>query len=258
MLISRTPLRVSFLGGGTDLPWYFEKFGGCVISMTINKHIYITGRPMFEEDTFLLRYSKLESTKNLNQIEHPIIKEVLRYFKVKSIDIGVSSDFPAGTGMGSSSAFTVGLIKLIATFTGELLTDHEIAELACKFEIDMLKEPIGKQDQYIAAFGGITEFIFHKDGSVISNPLGIATKTIHDLEDNLVLFFTGTTRSASSILKDQVDKSNLYDQKMLENLHFTKELGLRSKNALINGPKNIITTSGKNSFIEFIIVVIAE
>ena len=115
------------------------------------------------------------------------------------------------------------------------ISPEDLADLACKIEIDELKEPIGKQDQYIAAFGGITEFIFHKDGSVTSNPLSITTKTIHDLEDNLVLFFTGATRSASSILKDQVDKSNLNDQKMLENLHHTKELGLRSKNALVNG-----------------------
>ena len=137
--------------------------------------------------------------------------------------------------MGSSSSLTVGLLNALYCIKGIRKTPNELAKLACKIEIDKLNQPIGKQDQYIAAFGGVTEFIFHKDGSVTSNPLSISTKTIHDLEDNLVLFFTGTTRSASSILRDQVDKSNLYDQKMLENLHFTKELGLRSKNVLVNG-----------------------
>ena len=236
MIIARSPLRVSLGGGGTDIPSYYEKYGGYVISGAIDKYVYVTvTRPFFQG--IFLKYSEIEKSKEVSEVRHPIIREVLSNLNLKTpqIEITTLTDIPAGTGLGSSGSFTTALIKALYVHYKKHISPEDLADLACKIEIDGLREPIGKQDQYIAAFGGITEFIFHKDGSVISNPLSISTKTIHDLEDNLVLFFTGTTRSASSILRDQVDKSNLYDQKMLENLHFTKELGLRSKNALING-----------------------
>ena len=236
MIIARSPLRVSLGGGGTDIPSYYEKYGGYVISGAIDKYVYVTvTRPFFQG--IFLKYSEIEKSKEVSEVRHPIIREVLSNLNLKTpqIEITTLTDIPAGTGLGSSGSFTTALIKSLYVHYKKHISPEDLAELACKIEIDELKEPIGKQDQYIAAFGGVTEFIFHKDGSVTSNPLSISTKTIHDLEDNLVLFFTGTTRSASSILKDQVDKSKLYDQKMLENLHFTKELGLRSKNALVNG-----------------------
>ena len=207
-----------------------------MISGAIDKYVYVTvTRPFFQG--IFLKYSEIEKLKEVSEVRHPIIREVLSKLNLRTpqIEITTLTDIPAGTGLGSSGSFTTALIKALYVHYKKHISPEDLADLACKIEIDGLREPIGKQDQYIAAFGGITEFIFHKDGSVISNPLSISTKTIHDLEDNLVLFFTGTTRSASSMLKDQVDKSNLNDQKMLENLHFTKELGLRSKNALVNG-----------------------
>jgi D-glycero-alpha-D-manno-heptose-7-phosphate kinase len=236
MIIARSPLRVSLGGGGTDVPSYYEKYEGYVISGAIDKYVYVTvTRPFFQG--IFLKYSEIEKSKEVSEVRHPIIREVLSKLNLSTpqIEITTLTDIPAGTGLGSSGSFTTALIKSLYAHYKKHISPKDLAELACKIEIDELKEPIGKQDQYIAAFGGITEFIFHKDGSVTSNPLSITTKTIHDLEDNLVLFFTGATRSASSILKDQVDKSNLNDQKMLENLHHTKELGLRSKNALVNG-----------------------
>ena len=151
------------------------------------------------------------------------------------MEITTLADIPSGTGLGSSGSFTTALVKALYAHYRKNIHPEQLAELACKIEIEKLGEPIGKQDQYIAAYGGITEFNFHKDGSVSSAPLNLSTQTVHDLEDNLLLFFTGISRSAGSILKDQVDKSEAKDSQMLENLHFTKNLGLRSKVALEQG-----------------------
>jgi D-glycero-alpha-D-manno-heptose-7-phosphate kinase len=227
MQISRTPLRVSFIGGGTDIPWYYEKYGGCVLSMAINKHIYITGRPMFEEDSYLLKYSKIENTKTLHEIEHPIIREVIRYFQVKSMDIGVSSDFPAGTGMGSSSAFTVGLIKLVSNFVGKRLTNYEIADLACKIEIQILGEPIGKQDQYSSAFGGFNFIEFKKNGEVDVKEISLNQSSIEWLNTSLHLVPIGKSRSASKMLDGQAKKA-IEDKSILLGLHSLKELAEES------------------------------
>jgi len=235
MILTRSPLRISLGGGGTDLPSYYEEFEGFLISAAINKYVYVTASRPFSEG-ILLKYSKLEKCKNVLEIEHPIIREALSIFDLKTpqIEITTIADIPSGTGLGSSGSFTTALLKALYTHYKKTIHPRELAELACKIEIEKLGEPIGKQDQYIAAFGGITEFQFKKNGLVESSPLGITMQTLHNLEDNLMLFFTGISRSASAILADQHNKSVLSDKRMLENLHFTKQLGLESKKALIN------------------------
>ena len=239
MIISRSPLRVSLGGGGTDLPSYSSKFGGLLITAAINKYVYVTTNRPFQQE-IILKYSTVENLKNIEKINHPIIREVLNTLNLKTpqIEISTIADIPAGTGLGSSGSFTTALIKALYAHYRKNIHPKELAELACEIEINKLGEPIGKQDQYIAAFGGIMEFTFNKDGSVSASPLTLSQNTIHDLEDNLLLFFTGISRSASFILKDQVDKSEKESQVMIENLHFTKELGVQSKQALLDGNTN--------------------
>ena len=236
MIIGRSPLRISLGGGGTDLPSYSNHHGGYLIAAAINKYVYVSANRPFQEE-INLKYSKIESVKRVDEIQHPIIREVLRTLELESPQIELSSvaDIPAGTGLGSSGSFTTALIKTLYTHYKRNIHPKELAELACKIEIEVLKEPIGKQDQYIAAFGGISEFTFHQDGTVSSNPLKLSIETIHNLEDNLLLFFTGISRSASSILIDQVNQTSKNDQTMIQNLHFVKELGVRSRDSLIKG-----------------------
>lgn len=234
MIIARSPLRVSLGGGGTDLPSYYQDYEGFLIAAAIDKYAYVSvSRPFFQGIN--LKYSRIENVTHVDQIQHPIIREVLRTLNLKSPQIEISSfaDIPSGTGLGSSGSFTTALIKGLYSHYKKQMHPSQIAELACEIEMTKLGEPIGKQDQYIASYGGISEFLFHKDGSVSSSPLNLEMRTIHDLEDNLLLFFTGISRSASEILNDQNSKSSKKDQMMIDNLHFTKELGLKSKEALL-------------------------
>lgn len=239
VIITRSPLRVSLGGGGTDLPSYSSQFGGYLIAGAINKYVYVTTNRPFQQEV-ILKYSNIEILQNINSIKHPIMREVLKSLNLKTPQIEISSiaDIPAGTGLGSSGSFTTALIKALYSHYRKNIHPQELAALACEIEIDRLGEPIGKQDQYIAAYGGIMEFNFNKDGSVTSSPLDLSMKTVHDLDDNLLLFFTGISRSASSILKDQVDKSKIQNESMIENLHFTKALGIRIKHALVDGDTN--------------------
>jgi D-glycero-alpha-D-manno-heptose-7-phosphate kinase len=234
MLIARSPLRVSLGGGGTDVPSYYQEHEGFLLAAAIDKYVYVTVMRPFTEGIYL-KYSEIEHSKKITDIKHPIIREVLRELNLKTpqIEITTLADIPSGTGLGSSGSFTTALIKALFAHYKRNIHPLELAELACKIEIEKLLEPVGKQDQYIAAYGGISEFTFHKDGKVTSAPLNLRMETIHDLEDNLLLFFTGISRSAGSILNDQDVKSKEKNSKMLENLHFTKELGLRSKEALL-------------------------
>lgn len=234
MIIARSPLRVSLGGGGTDLPSYYQDYEGFLIAAAIDRYAYVSvSRPFFQE--IILKYSRIENVTDVDQIQHPIIREVLRTLNLKSPQIEISSfaDIPSGTGLGSSGSFTTALIKALYSHYKKQMHPSQIAELACEIEMTKLGEPIGKQDQYIAAYGGISEFLFHKNGSVSSSPLNLEMRTIHDLEDNLLLFFTGISRSASEILNDQNTKSSKKDQMMIDNLHFIKELGLQSKEALL-------------------------
>jgi len=236
MIITRSPLRISLGGGGTDLPSYYRKHEGFLIAAAIDRYVYVTVMRPFTPGIFL-KYSKLEKIKTVDEVEHPIIREAIRMldFKTPQIEITTLADIPAGTGLGSSGSFTTALLKALFAHRKRLLLPDELARLACEIEMDILNEPIGKQDQYIAAYGGITCFEFNKDGTVNAYPLPVNMDTLFNLEDNLMLFFTGYARSASAILKDQDTRSKEMDEEMLANLHYTKELGLRSKDALIRG-----------------------
>ena len=240
MIIARSPLRISLGGGGTDVPSYYEKFEGSLIAAAINKYVYVTVMRPFSEGVYL-KYSEIEHVDKVNEVRHPIVREALNELKLKTpqVEITTLADIPSGTGLGSSGSFTTALLKALFAHYRKSIHTKELAELACDLEINRLGEPIGKQDQYISAFGGITEFIFRRDGSVISTPLNISVNTTHDLEDNLLLFYTGLSRSAGSILKDQVSKSESDDDSMLQNLHFIKELGFRSKKALLDGDTHL-------------------
>ena len=236
MIITRSPLRISLGGGGTDLASYYREHGGFIIAGAIDKYVYINIHSRFTEG-FLLKYSQMEEASSIDEIRHPIIREALRTVGIQARNLEITSmaDIPSGTGLGSSGSFTTALLKGLHTYRKNLIHPSQLAEQACHVEIDLLKEPIGKQDQYIAAYGGVTCFEFGKDGSVTAAPLGISEETLFNLEDNLLLFFTGYSRSASSILKEQDDKSRQADGDMTKNLHFIKDLGFNSKQALEEG-----------------------
>lgn len=236
MIIARSPLRISLGGGGTDLASYYSQHEGFLIAAAINKYVYITIHDTFQ-DEYIIKYSTLERTRDFEQIQHPIFREAIRLTEntEPTIEITSMADIPAGTGLGSSGSFTTALLKALHTHKKNLIHPEQLAEQACHIEIDILGEPIGKQDQYIASYGGITCFEFQKDGKVKAYPLKISEETLHKFEDNLLLFFTGYSRSASSILKEQDDKSKKNNQDMIENLHFVKEIGLKSKEAFEKG-----------------------
>ena len=236
MIIARSPLRISLGGGGTDLPSYYEENGGFVLSAAIDKYVYATVLRPFTPGVFL-KYSKLENVSKVSDVEHNIIRESLKLLNLKTpqIEITTLADIPAGTGLGSSGSFTTALIKALYTHYKKSIHPENLAELACKIEIEKLNAPIGKQDQYIAAYGGVTCFYFGKEESVKSEPLKISIETLHQLEDNLLLFFTGISREANAILSDQDIKSKNNDFNMKKNLDDIKELGFRIKDALLDG-----------------------
>jgi D-glycero-alpha-D-manno-heptose-7-phosphate kinase len=236
MIITRSPLRVSLGGGGTDLPSYYREHGGFLVAAAIDKYVYITLHQTFVQE-LIIKYSKLERVATIDEIEHPIIREALRFVGVANPHLELTSmaDIPAGTGLGSSGSFTTALLKALHAYKRNIIHPAELAAEACAIELDRLGEPIGKQDQYAAAIGGITAFTFHQDGRVEYRPVRLSEETHFSLEDNLLLFFTGYSRSASAILKDQDDRSKQNDRAILENLHFTKELGFKSLDALEAG-----------------------
>jgi D-glycero-alpha-D-manno-heptose-7-phosphate kinase len=236
LIIARSPLRISLGGGGTDLPSYYREHEGFLIAAAIDKYVYVTINRPFNEGIYL-KYSEIEHVKTVDEVSHNIIREALKLENLNTPQVEISSiaDLPSGTGLGSSGSFTTALLKALYAYRHRHINPEELAELACSIEIDRLQEPIGKQDQYIASVGGITCFAFHKDNSVTFAPLKISRETFHALEDNLLLFFTGFSRSASEILKDQHVKSQKNDTDMLNNLHFVKEIGYLSKDALESG-----------------------
>jgi D-glycero-alpha-D-manno-heptose-7-phosphate kinase len=219
------------------LPSYYEQHGGFLIAAAIDKYVYITLHETFQQE-FIVKYSHLERVKTISEIEHPIVREALRAAHVEehgNLEITSMADIPAGTGLGSSGSFTTALLKALHAHKKNLIHSHELAEQACDIEINRLGEPIGKQDQYIAAFGGITCFRFCPDGSVSAWPLRISEETRYNLEENMLLFFTGHSRSASAVLKEQNDKTIGLDSAMIANLHFVKELAEQSQQALEEG-----------------------
>ena len=236
MIITRSPLRITLGGGGTDLPSYYREYGGFVIAATIDKYVYVTVMRPFIPGIFL-KYSKLEHVERVDEVQHSIIREAIKMleFRTPQIEITTLADIPAGTGLGSSGSFTTALLRALYAHRRRLLHPSELAQLACEIEINRLGEPIGKQDQYIAAYGGITCFQFHSDESVGASPLRINMDTLFDLEDSLLLFFTGFSRSAGDILKDQKARTQKEDPEMVQNLHYVKELGVRSQKVLESG-----------------------
>jgi D-glycero-alpha-D-manno-heptose-7-phosphate kinase len=236
VIIARSPLRLPLGGGGTDLASYYREHEGFLIAAAIDKYVYITVHHTFARE-LIVKYSKLEHVEEIDQIQHPIVREALKLVGIEDLSLEITSmaDIPAGTGLGSSGSFTTALLKALHAYRKNLVHPEELAAQACEIEIGRLGEPIGKQDQYIAAFGGITCFEFLKDDRVAARPLRVSAETLHDLEDNLMIFFTGYSRSASSILKDQNDRSKEKDPAMISNLHFVKELGLRTLRAFESG-----------------------
>lgn len=233
MIIVRSPLRITLGGGGTDLPSYYRDHEGFLIAAAIDKYVYVTVIRPFQPGVYL-KYSEIEHVDKIDDVRHRIIREALKLFGTGApqIEITTLADIPAGTGLGSSGSFTTALLRALHAHARNIIHPRELAEQACRIEIDLLKEPIGKQDQYIAAFGGITCFTFRRNGTAEAVPLALDDETRYKLEDNLLLFFTRFSRSASAILKDQDSRTKQRDAAMIESLHYVKDLGLRSKKAL--------------------------
>jgi D-glycero-alpha-D-manno-heptose-7-phosphate kinase len=235
MIVTRSPLRISLGGGGTDLPSYYKDHGGFVLAAAIDKYVYIMVHEPFT-DHIILKYSQMEVVRQRDEVRHPIMREALKLAGVEGrIEIASMSDIPAGTGLGSSGSFTTALLRALDELRNESAQPEALAEQACHVEMDLLDEPVGKQDPYIAAFGGITAFTIHPNGKVDAALLKLSEETLSHLEANLLLFFTGFTRSASGILRDQRVRCGNNDQAMLDNLSFIKQLGYESKAALESG-----------------------
>jgi len=241
MVMTRSPLRITLGGGGTDLPSYYREHGGLLVAGAIDKYVFVTvNRPFYPG--IVIKYSKLEQVERIDEIQHPIIRESMKAlgFENPQIEISTFADIPAGTGLGSSGSFTTALLRALSAHKMQPMLPSHLARLACEIEIERLKEPIGKQDQYIAAYGGITCFTFNQDNSVEAVPLRLDSETLFDLEDNLLLFFTGISRSAGSVLQDQDQRTKLADDQMIANLHYVKDLGMRSKQALEEGKPRVV------------------
>jgi D-glycero-alpha-D-manno-heptose-7-phosphate kinase len=239
MIICRSPLRISLGGGGTDIPSYYKKYGGRVISAAINKYVFTTIIVPYVDGIFL-KYSNSENVKKIKKIKHPIIREVLKNYKdlSKRIEITTLADIPSGTGLGSSGSFTNSLIKALQELENKKVSPRDLAEESCKIEINNLKRPVGKQDQYISSFGGLKNFKFNKNGKVIVENINIKKKTITKLENNLLLFFTGFTRSSSKILRKQDNQTRNSQRKIIENLHEVKKIGEETSKLFESGSLN--------------------
>jgi len=235
MIIVRSPLRITLGGGGTDLPSYYRDHGGFLIASAIDKYVYITLHKTFQPGYFI-KYSELERVERVSDIKHPIVRAAIELVGTDDrVEIASMADIPAGTGLGSSGSFTTALLRALHTRQRNVISPHTLAEQACHIEIDLLREPVGKQDQFIAAYGGVTCFEFNPDDSVSVNAAPLGHEVLDNLEDGLCLFFTGYTRSASAILKDQDDRSKAKDGSVTDNLHFIKDLGRESHAALVRG-----------------------
>jgi D-glycero-alpha-D-manno-heptose-7-phosphate kinase len=235
IITTRAPLRISLGGGGTDLPSYYREHEGFLVAGAIDKYVYMMAHTVFQQ-RYRMKYSQFEEVDKASEIKHPLLREaIVRHWRGAPLEIASVADVPAGTGMGSSGAFTVALLKALALARRVSVTPQALAEQACEIEIDILGEPVGKQDQYVAAHGGICTYTFHKDDTVTVEPLELPERTLGELRNNLLLFYTGSARSASAILADQVTRTKDGDESMLENLHRIKEMGYQSAALLRSG-----------------------
>lgn len=221
MIITRAPFRVSFCGGGSDLPSFYMKYGGCVLSTSIRKYMYLTIHDYFYHDQIRLKYSQTETVSDYEDIQHKYFKQCLKDFGIMGVEISSVADIPSGTGLGSSSSFTVALLHLLHTYKGEFVSKYKLAKQACEVEIEKLGEPIGKQDQFAASFGGLNFLEFQPSGYVNVEPIIMKAESYNLLQDNILMFYLGGVHSASAILKEQsknvqsIDKAKI-QQKMCE------------------------------------------
>jgi D-glycero-alpha-D-manno-heptose-7-phosphate kinase len=236
VIITRSPLRITLGGGGTDLPSYYSRHGGFLIAAAVDKYVYITVHDNFSDD-LIVKYSKLERVACAEEVAHPIFREALRLLAMsgRSLEIASMADIPAGTGLGSSGSFTTALLKALHAYKNQVVHPRDLAEEACHIEIDLLLEEIGKQDQYISAFGGVTCFEFQPDGEVAVQPLTLSSEALYNLEDNLLLFFTGYSRSASEVLHDQNRRTLDNDGEVERNLTELKDMAYATRWALEGG-----------------------
>ena len=230
MIITRTPFRISFAGGGSDLPSFYTRHEGCVLSASINKYMYVIVHPSFDKSETIVKYRKMEIVKDLGELQHPIARQILQDYNLSGVEIASISDIPAGTGLASSSAYTVGAINAVSTYVGKIRSNERLAKEACEVEIEKLGETIGKQDQYGVAVGGLKFIRFMKDGNVQVTPILLPRETLHTLNDNLMMFYTGNVHSASAILKEQ--SANTSQDAKFNNLVKMTELAYELRDAL--------------------------
>jgi D-glycero-alpha-D-manno-heptose-7-phosphate kinase len=235
VIISRAPVRFSLGGGGSDLPSYYARFGGFVVTAAIDSYVYITANKRFYDD-IRVAYSQTEIVPNVESIQHRIFREALRMTDIKrAIELTSVADVPANTGLGSSSSFTVALLNALHTYKREFISSRQLAEEACELEMVRLGEPIGKQDQYIAAFGNITALTLEQDGTVHVERVPIRDEVLDELQNNLVIMYSGIERAASSVLEEQGSRVQKSDQSTLEGMHRIKQLGHEVRDLLVSG-----------------------
>ncbi len=236
MIIARAPFRIPLGGGGTDLPSYYSKYGGSLISVAIDKYVLATANRPIVDDLIRLKYSKSETVDKLDKLEHKLVREVLKLIGIdSSIELSWMADVPAGTGMGTSGSFLVATLRALHTLKKEEVTAKQLAEEACHIEMDLLKEPVGKQDQYMAAFGGVTQMEIDRRGNVEVIQPKVSVEFLRDLENSLLVFYTGITRSSGQILTKQNAATLVGNKEVINNLHFIKELGAEIVKTLEQG-----------------------
>jgi D-glycero-alpha-D-manno-heptose-7-phosphate kinase len=235
LIISRAPVRFSLGGGGTDIPAYYEQFGGYLVASAIDKYIYVSANKRFYDD-IRLSYSKTEIVDHVDKIEHRIFREALRMTGVsRGIELTSVADVPANSGLGSSSSFTVALLNALHTYKRDFCSSRDLAEQACTLEMERLGEPIGKQDQYIAAFGGVTSFTFEPGGAVHVEPVPVADTVLDDLQNNLCIIYSGVERAASVVLSEQGERVRALDEGTVQRMHRIKALGYDVYKLLVSG-----------------------
>ena len=246
MIITRAPFRVSFCGGGSDLPSFYEKYGGCVLSTTIRKYVYLTINKAFNKDTITLKYSQTEVVDDAGKIQHRIFRQTLKDFGTKGIEITSMADIPSGTGLGSSSSFTVALLKLLYAYNEKSVSAYKVAKEACEIEINQLGNPIGKQDQFAAAFGGLRYYEFQPDGFVKVEPIIMRHSSYRHLENSIMMFYTGLVHDANTILGEQSKNLVSAEEKIngtIRLCELTRDLKKEFEENNVNALGDILNTS---------------